>query len=98
MITKGSRYKKATSVKITDKYAKTISLLDFRLFVTEQSPNSRRSKIDSTRFDLWALNAYRDAKKWWIIADNLEEPFVLDAYIGDVTDIPPVTMAEYGEY
>ena len=96
MITKGSRYKKATKYSITDKYHKKINILDFRLFVTEPSPNSASSLIDTLRFDVWAFNAYRDPSKWWIIADSLEEPFVLDTYIGDTAEIPPPNKAEYG--
>ena len=98
MITKGSRYKKATSYTITDTHHKKVTVLDFRLFITEVHPESASSMIDTLRFDVWAFNAYRDATKWWIIADSLEEPFVLDTYIGDTAEVPPPNKAEYGNY
>ena len=101
MILKGSRYKKASNYSIIPTHRRDkspIKTMDFRLFVTEPHPSSSKSRIDTQRFDVWAHNAYRDPKKWWIIADSLEEIFVLDAYIGDTAVVPPANTAEYGEY
>tara|TARA_Y100000310_G_C20358644_1_gene657889 strand:+ start:434 stop:730 length:297 start_codon:yes stop_codon:yes gene_type:complete len=98
MLTRGSRYRKATNYSATAERGGAKQVLDFRLFLSEPSPRSGHSRIDTNRFDLWAHNAYKDPKKYWVIADRLEELFVLDAQIGDTTEVPPVSSANFGNY
>ena len=90
---RGSRYKNATTYKVNDK-----NLLDFRLFVAEPTREGRDYPIDTTRFDIWAFNAYQNPEKFWMVADRLEELCLLDAVIGDRTEVAAVGEAQFGLY